>query len=57
MQTFVRFGRRIPLPSTVQILHELMTFSVEDGLREHCADADDLPIAVLAAASGPLKAP
>ncbi len=35
-----RFGRRLPLPSTAQIRHELIVFSAEEALRQaHVAEA------------------
>jgi hypothetical protein len=34
MKPLIRFGRRIPIPSTLQIRHELRTFSVEKFMRE-----------------------
>lgn len=37
MKTFVRFGRRLPIPSTVQILHELMQFCADDNASKHAA--------------------
>jgi hypothetical protein len=43
MKPLVRYGRRIPIPSTVQILHELRVFSAEQNIRELCAEADQLP--------------
>ncbi len=38
-----RFGRRIPLPSTAQILHELKVLSAQEEGRKRYALADGLP--------------
>jgi hypothetical protein len=43
MKPLVRFGMRVPIPSTVQILQELRAFSTEQNVRELCAEADNLP--------------
>jgi len=43
MKPLVRFGMRVPIPSTVQILQELRVFSNEQNIRELCAEADNLP--------------
>ena len=37
-----RFGRRIPLPSTVQILHELRVFSAQENTRKLRLQGDGL---------------
>ncbi|GAA0573276.1 hypothetical protein [Rhizomicrobium electricum] len=42
MKPFVRFGRRLSLPSTVQIRHELRAFIVEEDVREECAAKEGL---------------
>jgi len=38
-----RFGRRIAIPSTVQILHELRVLSAQEEGRKRFAIADGLP--------------
>ncbi len=42
MQKFVRFGRRLALPSTVEIRHELRAFSAQEDIREGCAATEGL---------------
>jgi hypothetical protein len=42
MNHFLKFGRRIPIPSTLQISHELRALYFEDA-RQHCAELDGLP--------------
>jgi hypothetical protein len=43
MNTFIRFGKRIRVPSTVQIRHELRAFCAEEDIREECAATAGLP--------------
>lgn len=43
MKHYVRFGRRMAIPSTVQILHELKHLSAEEDVREECATKVGLP--------------
>jgi hypothetical protein len=45
MKAFIRFGRRIPAPSTVQIRHELRAICAEEDVREECAAKEELPAA------------
>jgi hypothetical protein len=42
-----RFGRRIPLPSTVQIVHELLVFSAQEDT--HRRQLEGAPSATTAA--------
>jgi hypothetical protein len=42
MKTFVRFGRRLPIPSMTEIRHELRAFSAEEDIRSECAHAEGL---------------
>ena len=43
MSHFQRFGRRFPVPSTVQILHELKVLSAGEDARTRCASEYALP--------------
>ena len=43
MSHFRRFGRRFPVPSTVQILHELKVLSAGEDARTRCASEHALP--------------
>jgi len=42
MKAFIRFGRRLPVPSMVQVRHELRAFSAAEDIREECAQAEGL---------------
>jgi hypothetical protein len=42
MQKFVRFGRRLAIPSTVEIRHELRSFSAQEDVREESAASEGL---------------
>ena len=42
---FRRFGRRMSVPSTLQISHELRAFSLQDDARARCAAEEGLPVA------------
>jgi hypothetical protein len=44
MPSYIRYGRRIQIPSTVQVKHELRVFIAEEKVRELCAEADGLPL-------------
>lgn len=43
MSRFRRFGRRMPIPSTLQISHELRDLSAHEEARVQCALEEDLP--------------
>lgn len=40
----ILYGRRIQIPSSVQVRHELRAFIAEENVRELCAEADGLPV-------------
>jgi hypothetical protein len=42
MKPLVRFGRKIPIPSSLQIRRELREFIAEDNVRELCAEGEGL---------------
>jgi len=42
MKSFVRFGRRISIPSTVRVRRELRVFCAEEAVRKACAEAEGL---------------
>ena len=43
MDYFIRFGKRIPIPSSLQILHELRMLSADEDARARCAEEDGMP--------------
>lgn len=40
---FTRFGRRINMPSSLQIRNELRALVADENAREHCAESEGLP--------------
>src|ERR1051325_1016176 len=44
LQSYIRYGRRIQLPSTVSLKHELRALIAEENVRELCAEAEGLPL-------------
>ena len=44
MKPLIRFGRRIPIPSSLQIRHELRSFIAGENARELCAEAEGLSV-------------
>jgi hypothetical protein len=44
MFTPTRFGRKLPLPSTVQIRHQLLQMMREDAVRQSLKDAAADPV-------------
>ena len=45
MAHFRRFGRRLPVPSTLAISQDLKALWVDENAREQCAESDGLPSA------------
>jgi ABC-type antimicrobial peptide transport system ATPase subunit len=43
MAQFRRFGRRMPVASTLAISHDLRTLWADEKERQYCAEADGLP--------------
>ena len=43
MDHFIRFGKRFPIPSSLQILHEFRMLSADEDARARCAEEDGLP--------------
>lgn len=43
MTHFLRFGRRLPVPSSLSIAHDLRALSTDENARQHCAEAEGLP--------------
>jgi len=43
MDHFRRFGRRMPVPSSLQVSRELRLLSAEEDARARCAEEDGLP--------------
>jgi hypothetical protein len=43
MTYFLRFGRRMPVPSSLQVSRELRLLSADEDARVRCAEEDGLP--------------
>jgi hypothetical protein len=42
MKPLIRFGRKVPVPSSLQVMHELRSFIAEENARERCAEAEGM---------------